>query len=130
MPPAWKRGVAAALLVLALVEPAAARGRSGRTSSAEIRISVSVAPKFGLGNAPLLESRPNASGPNFCLVANGQPTLLPILLVRPAPGQGDLTPDGERSTALAPCGPDGQMASGVTAPIDAGAPALMLSRPE
>jgi hypothetical protein len=130
VPPAWKRGIASGLLLLALAQPAAAGTRIGPTSEAEIRISVSVAPRFGLRNSPLLESRPDASEAHFCLVANGQPILLPVFLFRLAQDQGDLAPGGQTSVALAPCGPDNQMASTAPAPFDAGARALILIRPE
>ena len=129
MAPTRKRGIASGLLLLALVEPAAAGSRIGQTSEAEIRISVSVAPRFGLGNGSL-ESRPDGAATHFCLVANGRPIHLRVFLVRPAPDQPALAPGSQRSTELALCGPDGQMASTATAPFDAGAVAMVLIRPE
>jgi hypothetical protein len=124
---------AALLLILAPV-PAMARSEMGQTSSATIGISLSIAPKFGLGiprlQTPILEHA--AAGPGaLCMATNGRPTLLPILLVRSPAGKA-MAGNAEKESAQ----PLGWCASG--SDIDApraggewkGLSRLLIVRPE
>ena len=73
------------LMLCGLSAPVIAGPDIGPTSSANVRISLSVAQKVRLGApAPTMRAtRSGEAGPGrFCIASNGQPTLLPVMLVR------------------------------------------------
>jgi len=114
-------GEAAAVLLLMLTPvPAMARSQMGPTSSATVGISLSIAPKYGLRVSSLQTPVPKlstAGSGGLCMATNGQPTLLPILLVRSRAGKSVAEHAGKESAE-----PLGWCASGskIDAPIASG----------
>lgn len=130
-----RASAAAALLLLALADPAAARApHSGPTSSGTVNISVSVAPKYELkAGGPAIHALPpgaSASG-TFCIATNGQPTVLPVLLVSASAGPaGAGRTAAETSVPLAWCDPDGGTPPAGRLGMGGEPPALLIIRPE
>jgi hypothetical protein len=82
-----RAGAAVATLLVALVDPAAARNDAQPASSASIAITLSVAPAYELKvSEPAIQAaRPGAPDPDgLCLATNSERLSLPVLLVRPS----------------------------------------------
>lgn len=119
----------ALVLLLAFADPAMARSQIGPTSSASVSISVSVAPKIGLGTlAPPVDATVGPS--SFCLTTNGRPMALPIMLVW-TPEQPTLAREGqERVEQLRTCNVGGGPVQGADRRGESLAPRLFIVRPE
>jgi hypothetical protein len=91
---------AAALLAAAPARAAARDASIGPTSSASVEIRVSVAPGFGLKR---FDGPFSTAGGGICIATNGQPTLLPVMLIM---DPGAVDPAAERHP-LAWCHPGG-----------------------
>lgn len=126
-------GAGAILMLLALPDQVAARPQIGPTSSASIKISVSVAPRFGLGaGAPAIHDMESATAGagRFCLAVNGRPTDLPVMLVWPSTGQTSPVHMGkERVEQLIPCN-SARAPEAADRQVDTSASGLLIIRPE
>jgi hypothetical protein len=72
-------------------------------ATATVSISLSVAPRFRLAAIGLASSADGAGRKDtdsFCLAGNGDPALLPVMLLWPGKEEGA----GERAVPLVPCG--------------------------
>lgn len=107
--PAASRTLLAVISLVLLASPAAAKAPpSGSTSSASIKISVSVAPRYQLYATGKSQSAglANASGISFCIATNGAKLLLPAELLRPIEGEVGTSNDGMAADRIlvASCG--------------------------
>ena len=93
------------LMLCGLSAPAIAGPNIGPTSSAKIGISLSVAPRFTLAAAaPTLRAARSGEAGRLCIASNGQPMLLPVMLVRlPMDGLPVSQVAGERVERLQRC---------------------------
>lgn len=120
-------------LTLTLVAPAAAaaeRPQRGPTSSASVKISLSVAPRYGLKRTSAAVGRQlaGAAGPGtLCISTNGPQTLLPVMLVRSATGDDGSPQSGDETDRLAWCGLDGGALENAPDRINGGS---LIIRPE
>lgn len=110
---AGDRLLAAACLVAIGTCPVAAKAppEPGPTASASVRISVSVAKRYGLATDG--GSRAQLPGPQgrnrFCLAATGGEMLTPVQLIAPPPGQPDVAGlPASQTRRLLPCGSSGR----------------------
>lgn len=126
-PPAAPSVALALLLVFA--HPAMARSQIGPTSSGSVSISVSVAPKIGLGTiVPPVDA---TAGPgSFCLTTNGRPMALPVMLVW-TPEQPTIAHGAqERAEQLRLCNVGGEALEDAVRRRESLAPRLFIIRPE
>lgn len=113
-------------LAPALAGPAAASSEIAPTSSASANISVSVAPTYGLRNdGSPVQAHAGAGQAPLCMATNGQPMLLPILLI-----QSDTGPSMETIRRIPWCGPGRADAELVAKPGAGGPSTLIIVRPE
>jgi len=120
------------LYLVAFAEPVQASADAGASSSASMRISVSVAPRNWLGaagdSAPSNDLKQAGSG-SYCIETNGQAMPLPVMLVWPVARDAStsLASSEENAAELPPCG-----APQATAAVPGERPfsAVVLVRPE
>lgn len=123
------------LMLCALSAPAISSPGIGSTSSANVRISLSVAPKFRLGAAAptIRAARSGEAGPGrFCIASNGQPTLLPVMLLRlPVDGLSESRALKVRADQIPRCDAAGEDLLEAPKRSEFGeAPALLIVSPE
>src|SRR5688572_27152010 len=123
------------LMVCALSAPAIASPDIGPTSSANVGISLSVAPNFRLGAAaPAMRANgAGEAGPGrLCIASNSKPTLLPVMLLRlPMDGLSVSQAARERTDQLHRCDGAGAGLPEVPQRSDIGeAPTLLIVSPE
>ena len=121
------------LMLCGLSAPAIAGLNIGPTSSAKIGISLSVAPRFTLAAAaPTLRAARSGEAGRLCIVSNGQPMLLPVMLVSlPMDGLPVGQAERERADQLHRC--DAARLDPLEAPQASEfgeAPALLIVSPE
>lgn len=103
------RQIGLCLLIVGLAGPAPARPEIGPTSSVSLKISLSVAPRYGLGaGKPQLKASTLAPGAvaSSCLATNGGPITLPVMLVWSSETSVDMLGGEEVEVPLAPCKAD------------------------
>ena len=129
--PSRLKAIGAAFL-LASAEPAAARPQIGPTSSTSIRISLSVAPQYRLAtDDPSLRTLGLAGeGGRSCLATNGQPTVLPVLLVRMNAAQTGSAPTNEPAERITWCESDNEARPTAGRAVDRGQSGPLMIRPE
>lgn len=126
--PAPARRTLSIVLSFLLVAPADARSELGSTSSASVRISLSVAPKYALGiTRPPIEAPTPVGSRTWCLATNGQAMTLPVLIIRSGPGQ----PSQDDGYPLGSCSSDTTSVRASTLEGGGGIePRLFIVRPE
>lgn len=130
------RLLAAACLVSIMACPVAAKAppEPGPTASASIRISVSVARRYGLATdgGSRIQGPEQPGGSPFCLASSGGEMLTPVLLITPSPGRADdnRPTAADKASRLLPCGSTSRTLLAADAPDGSGTVRTVIVSPE